>query len=231
MLSSVHAVSKLVVCHFSFMEKPEHILFAPSLFFVVVAVLPSAVVLICLGMYGYRTGVYGFPPIFELSRELPESRTFSVGINICSWMSVPVFLFVDRVLKLKCRLMKRETLLTVIARYLMDIAGGCSFFSLVCVASVSVIEPKRVHVVASTVFVASLSLFFLLADIIMYILDLRVTFLDIIWDVAGAFFFLISVLFHFVCFEYLGSAVLFLKYLELFRTLPKARVMLTKKPI
>ena len=211
------------------MPKPEQVLglYRPDLFFVIVAVLPLVVVGICVVTYLQRHRVGGLPGIFELARELPESRTFSVGINVCAWMSIPVYLLVDRILKLKCRLEKRETLLNTVLRYLMDIAGGCSFFSLLAVASVSVMDQKWVHNLAAGVFVVSLTLYFVLADVIMSSVSLRVTFLDWIWDVTGATLFVISTSQPY--FEYCGGAVLFLKFLCLLKRLPGMRVMLKTK--
>ena len=211
------------------MPKPEQVLglYRSDVFFVIVAVLPLVVVGICIAMYLQRH--HRLPGnVFELARELPESRTFSVGINVCAWMSIPVYLLVDRILKLKCRLEKRETLLNTVLRYLMDMSGGCSFFSLLAVASVSVMDQKWIHDLAAGVFVVSLTLYFVLADIIMNSVSLRVTVLDWIWDIAGAILFVVSLKQSY--FQYAGGAGLFLKFLGLLKTLPGMRVMLKTKP-
>ena len=116
----------------------------------------------------------------------------------------------------------------------MDISAGFSFFSLIGVASITIVGNHMIRMIFEIIFVTSLSLYFLLGDGIMKKANLKVGFVSFLWDFIPPLVFVISYQLNgniAAILQYSGGLLLFTKYFWLWWTLPQIGILLTKKTL
>lgn len=221
------------------------ILYRPFMFMICVGVLPPVIAVIVLIMYyynGHNLAINHFPTISESAVKLPESRFFSVGINICAWLLLPVFLILDRILKLQNRRVGNSKAPGVLfARLAMNILDGFSFFSLIGFCSVTLEENRTFHMLCITIFVSSITLSFFCIDYQMakgksgnstfqYIWTFMIptTYMCslFIWKFSGSNNRLKSIA---AMIEYVAAFIIFFKFILIWLNLPRIGLILTKK--
>jgi uncharacterized membrane protein len=227
-------------------DAPAPVVFSPAMFFHVVAFAPLAITSGSLFFYYSKQPLVALavkvPLLSDAMTELPESRLFSVGMNIIAWLTVPVYLIIVRLLKLKSQVEEVDQKTSIkIADAIRSIACVLGFFSLLGLSSVTVRESATFHTICANVFLGSISVFFLLVDFTFRQVRLPATPVDWAWDlfipaafaascaitrtpdVSDALHSTAGVL------QYIGGAAIFLKFARVWTRFPKIGLLLTRK--
>lgn len=226
-------------------EEPRTpILYRPSIFFYTVALGPIIIVSLCFYFYVSREqqNLKYIPNISEVTCNLPESRMFLVGMNICGWVSVPLSLILDRILKLIQRTKKcakdRDVL---VARYTMNVFSGLSFLSFVGLSCININECRIAHLAFGISLIISLTCVFLLVDYGLSRADIKLSQFHWFINVIPISCFIVSfALYKFgnddnllnsisSVIQYIGGSLLVLKLLMIYRSLPSIGLILTRK--
>ena len=147
--------------------RAQPVSYNPKVLFFIVAGLPVIVSIMSMSIY-FGLGHHHLnriPALPECVNVMPESRVFSVGINIVAWLMLVVFLVIDRHLKLRGR--SDESFhgnWCCVTRTVMNIFAGISFISLIGFSAVTANENKTVNIVFAGLFWTSLSVYFCLRD-------------------------------------------------------------------
>jgi hypothetical protein len=227
-------------------DAPAPVVFNPAMFFHVVAFAPLAITSGALFFYYSKRPLAALPVKFPLISDavttLPESRLFSVGMNIIAWLMVPVYLVIGRLLRLKSQVEEVDHKVSIkVVHIVRPITCVLSFFSLLGLSSVTVQENAVFHTTCANIFLGAISIFFLLVDFTFRQVKLRATIVDWIWDlvIPGAFGAsytitrtpavsagLLSIA---GALQYVGGAAIFLKFARVWARFPRVGLLLTRK--
>ena len=223
------------------------ILYRPYLFMLSVGFLPPLIALLTLFLYyynGHNTEINHLPYISEVAAKLPESRVFSVGINICAWLLLPVFLILDRILKLQNKEAGNSKSPGVLfSRLLMNILDGFAFFSMIGFCSCTLEESRTFHMLCIIVFVISLTCSYFCMDYQMTRSKRGNMTIQRFWTCTIPIIYLFSLLFYkfakgkalmysiSAIFEYIAAFFLFFKFILIWQNLPRIGLIFTKEAI
>jgi hypothetical protein len=168
---------------------------------------------------------------------LPGSRIFAVGVNVIAWLTLPIFLIIDRVIKLKLHVEKVPASIGVsLATTVMALSAVASFFSLLGISSVTIREVRSVHIGFGILLIASLSVYFVSTDYGLTQSKIRVSLLSWALDFVAPLAFGISFL---ICkydallsvagaLQHVGAAAMFAKFLLLWQRMPRIGLFLAQ---
>ena len=160
------------------MDSQQSLLYSPLIIVIFITILPTFITISCFLFalhYKHIDLNHHFPMLHDVMTQLPESRVYSVGMNLVAWLALPIFLIIDRILKLKCKMEKCHNEVKVYClRWIMNIFGGFAFFSLLGLSSVNVKENRTMHNVCSHVFIFSLMIYFIIIEYEMFKAKLEV---------------------------------------------------------
>ena len=187
--------------------KNQSILYSPFIMGSIIAFTPIFVISYFAAIYNHHIEVdfYHLPMIQNIMIQLPESRLYSVGMNLLAWWTLPVFLIMDRILKLKCKIEKcNKDRLIYCIRWLMNIFAGFSFFGMLGMASINNKEHSQFHQISVFVVVIFLTLYYILFDLEMCWAKLNVSIINRIWSFLG----IIAYLSSYFLFKYQNSELM-----------------------
>ena len=230
----------------------QPILYNPSVLGCVVAIMPIFITITAtlFAIYNHHISLNfnNLPMINQIMVRLPEKRVYSVGLNLTAWLALPVFLLLDRILKLKCKMEKcHKEPIVYCLRWLMNVCAGFAFFGMLGMASVTIHEMPIFRQTCYQIMIVFLTLYYAIVDYEMTRAKLNVTLLNRIWTYIGLSLSIISYLLSkhndqlqeiFPNINFLSLAALCqyfhvpfmsLKFLLIWRTLPKCGVLVSKK--
>ena len=148
--------------------RAQTVAYNPKVLFYIVAVLPVVVSVMSMSIY-FGLGHHHLnriPTLPECVNVMPESRVFSVGVNVAAWLMLVVFLVIDRYLKLRGRADESfHGNFCCVARTLMNVFAGIAFVSLIAFSAVTVNENRTVNFVFGGLFWTSLCVYFFMRDV------------------------------------------------------------------
>ncbi|KAK8888913.1 hypothetical protein M9Y10_033653 [Tritrichomonas musculus] len=234
------------------MNSFQPILYNPFVLGCIVSIMPIFVTVTAF-LFSIYNGHFSLhfnslPKINQVMVQLPEKRVYSVGMNLTAWLALPVFLLIDRIIKLKCKIEKcHKEPLTYCLRWLMNVCAGFAFFGMLGMASVTVHEMPYFRQTCYRVMIIFLTIYYLIVDFEMTKAKLNVTLLNRIWSFGGIFFITLSYLFSkyaiilsntfpninflsisAIC-QYIHVPLMSLKFLLIWKTLPSCGVLVSKK--
>lgn len=228
------------------------ILYNPLVLGYTIAILPIFITIAAtlLAIYNHHISfnLNNLPKINQIMVRLPEKRVYNVGLNLTAWLALPVFLLIDRLIKLKCKMEKcHKEPIVYCLRWTMNICAGFAFFGMLGMASVTVNEMPVFRQTCYQIMIVFLTIYYFILDYEMSRAKLKVGLLNRIWTFMGLFLSIISYLLskynnklldifpniNFMSlsalFQYLHLPFMSLKFILIWRTLPKCGVLVSKK--
>ena len=221
------------------------VIYNPRIVFYIIGILPIAAMFISIALY-YGLGhnqIEHIPSIPEYVILLPESRVFSVAMNVVAWLSIVAFLVIDRYLVIKGHSdTVHQHRCCLVTRTVMNICAAIAFVSMIGFTSVTINENRTANIVFSCLLWCSLSVYYFMKDSLCQYAKLKVHPMD--WACNGIIVvsMMISYILSFLdssrvillsvgsVFGYIGSAALFLKFILIVNTLPNVSLQLVKRP-
>lgn len=199
-------------------------LYKPHFFFVAATLAPLIVVAGTLYLYyKYTENVLTIPTISEAGADLPASRMFTVGMTTAAWFTMPLYIVLNQILKLKQRMEKIYKKSRIFA---MNALAALSFFSYIGIGSVTIRNDTNLHYLFGITFLVSQTLYFVMLDFNLKTVPIH----HILWTFLTPVAYLVSfALGTKPILEYFGVATLSLKWLLVWRDIPSTGVMLAKR--
>ncbi|OHS99582.1 hypothetical protein TRFO_33957 [Tritrichomonas foetus] len=230
---------------FQNMEKKEKksILYSPFSLVCIISICPIFIVFICYAFAYFNNHITfqkSIPMISQVMVRLPECRIYSVCMNLVAWTALPIFLIIDRILKLKCKIEKCHKHVTVYClRWLMNICAGFSFFGMIGMASINIDERIQFHNNCVCIFVVFMTLYFFLIDYEMVQAKLNVKTFHVFLSFVGISLFTVSYILMKKDDDFLQSVsaviqiiaipCMSMKFLIIWKTLPASGILITHK--
>jgi hypothetical protein len=224
------------------MKVEESPVFSPGSFFFAVSLGGIAVNIGCLYFYylhnPFASLIVKIPLIRQTAVDLPGDRLFSVGMTIVAWLTIPIFLVIDRVVILKFRIAKIPS---TFPTAFMALCAVITFVSLIGLSSITLEENSRLHLTCVGLFLIALSAYFFTTD--WALAKGRVAIKPADWACDAAPLVCFSASFSLLqwcrpdplllsiagALQYMGGTVLFLKFLIVWFRIPRVGLFLTRK--
>ncbi|OHT12803.1 hypothetical protein TRFO_17273 [Tritrichomonas foetus] len=221
----------------------QGVLYDPTYLFYVVSFLPCVIILFCLcvfSVFDHKISAgddENIPSLSEVMMLMPESRIFAVGMIITDFFMLPIFIITHSIVTTICKNEKHEG--SVFYRLIMDISAIIVFCSLIIISSVTISESKRIHMIFLHLFLFTMHSYFSSFDLIMLNSKSHKSKLSISFDILLFLCYIISTLMQILgnnIVEFIGNILqqivfimLFVKFLDMKRSIPKFQLQLVKK--
>lgn len=211
------------------------LVYRPSLLFIVASLFPLVFIILCNFIYynGNHNASSHFPTLSEIAVQPPESRVFTVGFTVSAWLYLPVFIIIYNLVSIKKSNLQKSPIWLKICIFSSMVFALLSIASLIGAASISIKESKTFHNFCGSLFIISVSLYFLLVDMQFIYLKLIVT--PISWMCTFTIPTAVFISSFFISpyksyFQYLGITFISFKLLAISASLPRMGLLMTKKP-
>lgn len=208
-------------------------------FFFAVALLPFASVAVGAVVYALARRTQSIPPLCTVITSEIGCRIFSVVFNIIGWFTIPIYLIIGRILTFRSPDGRRH-----FDDYVRAFVAVMSFFSIIGF-SVTILAQNEEYAKMAFLFVSLfLIIYFVLTDLKMKELKMNVRNKDFLWDMAlmmesGLTLFRVKYMsidfpnidkaFLSVIMDYVLLALLFIKFLSLYKRLPNFTIHIENK--
>lgn len=212
----------------------------PKKLFYFVAFTPIIVQIIAIGMhFGLRHNVHGrVPTASETVEFMPESRIFSVAMHVVAWACMMIFLVIDGYTEVNGRPTGDGV---KVVRYIANSFAVISFISLMGLASVTLVDEKKVNIAFTGIFAFATCVYFIMRDVVFLRSNIMVSYLSWSLDAVMLAAMILGYILSFVneshviissagsVFGYIGGLTLFLKFAVIGKSLPVITLQLARK--